>query len=272
MSGPVEPGRWGPPESSGQRDWAEPPRESSGAAPGSAVPPFPSGEQPAVYWGPPPAPDWAPPAAPASPVGSDRAASFPAPPVSAGDWAPPTGAPASGASRDPATDSTALGRSRRWLTVLATLTTCLALLIFTGGFQYARATYRYEQAPPGMAYSRDGATARVLSIVAAPKVRTGTSKDEVAPAGSVYVVARVQLSGDDPVMLCGGRLVLRDGRTFREAFLSKPESVSCSQVGKRPVTEVNLYYLVPEPAVGQIVGLAMEHRIGLARTTVIRPA
>lgn len=163
-------------------------------------------------------------------------------------------------------------RSDRWLLALATVATCLALIVFSGGFQYARATPRYEQAPPGMAYAADGLSVRVLSIVAAPAVRTASGKDESAPSGTVFVVARIEVAGKSDRYLCTGRLVFGDGRAFDETMLSKPDVGVCSKLGQQRSIQLSLYYLVPEASVGQIVGIAVENNLGLARTTVLRPA
>ncbi len=233
--------------------------------------------RPPDSWAPPAetAHSWAPPAETAQPRWgpplTGRAESpWPSPPPGARLGSPELAAPA------PTTASSAASPgwvpSDRWLLVAATLTLCLAVLVFFGGFQYARATPRYEQAPPGMAYSRDGTTARVISIVAAEQVRTGVaSKAETSPKGALFVVARVEISGVPDGFTCSGRLVLSDGRTFNETFVSKPQGPTCLDLRKTGAVEVGLYYLVPEESVPRIVGIAMDHQIGLVRTTVIRP-
>jgi hypothetical protein len=149
---------------------------------------------------------------------------------------------------------------------------CAAFTVFSGGFQMARATWRFEQVPPGMAYGRDGSSVRVLSIVAAREVKSTGTKNVVAPAGSMFVVARLEVVGDGEVFLCTGSLVLTDGRFIpQSATVVSPESGACAALRKQPSVELNLYYLVAETSLDRVAGIAVERRTGLARTTVLRP-
>ncbi len=162
-------------------------------------------------------------------------------------------------------------RRPRWLRALGVIAICAAFTVFSGGFQMARATWRFEQAPPGMAYGRDGSSVRVLSIVATREAKS-TAKNVVAPAGSMFVVARLEVVGDGEVFLCTGSLVLTDGRFIpQSAAVVSPEAGACSKLGKQPSVEMSLYYLVAESSLDRVAGIAVERRTGLARTTVLRP-
>ncbi|HOB04053.1 MAG TPA: hypothetical protein PKM36_02135 [Propionibacteriaceae bacterium] len=218
---------------------------------------------------------WAPPgqSPPGQPYQAGRPGDPAAPPASpaATDWLP---SQPDFLAADRTTPTTPGGwhRSDRWLLVAAVLFCCLALLIFTGGFQYARATTRFEQAPPGMGYERDGAAVRVLWIAAAKEVKTSSGKNEVAPPNSLYVVARVEVRGSSEPYLCGGKLLLVDGRSFNETILlGKPDVGSCLEVDKKKVVTGTLYYLIPEQSVASIAGIVIDEKIGLSRTIVLRP-
>ena len=169
------------------------------------------------------------------------------------------------------------GRLRGWLA--AAVTVLLAVLFLVAWTTWTRLHLppsRYTQLPPGATAVQHGVEFRLLALRSTTSLTDQYGGPTSAPSGSVWVVADLEaVPGTSEQPLCALLLVDDHRRSWERPFATQLPSrkqedcVPDDATTGRPY-RIQRLYLVPEDAVGHLVGLAVE-RFEVGAVDVLTP-
>lgn len=171
-------------------------------------------------------------------------------------------------------------RGRNWLLLACAATLVLIYLVIWTTFSLSRTVDRFEQLPPGEAAVAGPTQFRVVSLQQSTEIAAeGTSEPAIAPAGSTYVVAEVEVlqTAADPDFICALTLVGKDHRQWETAsgvYLGDREPPSYCTSGDVVVGTPYRYlsiYEIPTAMADEIYGLALNSYGGKPFTVISPP-
>lgn len=169
-------------------------------------------------------------------------------------------------------------RLRVWLlAAVAALLAATFLVLWATWTQAHLTPRRYTQLPPGATAVQHGVTFRLLALRSTTSVADQYDGPMSAPPGSAWVVADLEATpttSEQP--LCSLLLVDDQRRSWEEPFttqLPSREQEDCvpdDATTGRPY-RIERIYLVPDDALGHLVGLAVD-RFEVGPLSVLTPA
>lgn len=153
---------------------------------------------------------------------------------------------------------------RQWLVVGIVLTVIAATIVAYSGVMNARSNARWEQTPPGSFAQPsvyDSTSIRLDSLVVSTQLVTD-DKVDVAPAGTVWVVAAISYQPPPGGGVCALSLIAVDGRVWHDVSRlelegDRPTPASCLEEPGPTPHRAELIYRIPQEAAGQLAGLAV---------------
>lgn len=170
-----------------------------------------------------------------------------------------------------------VGRLRAWLAAAVTVLLAVLFLVAWSTWTQAHLTpRRYVQLPSGATAVQHGVQFRLLALRSTTSVRDRYEGPRSAPPGSVWVVADLEATpttSDQP--LCDLLLIDDQRRSWEEPFgtqLPSREQEDCVPDDATTGTpyRIERIYVVPEDAVGHLVGLAVD-RFEVGPLSVLTP-
>lgn len=171
-------------------------------------------------------------------------------------------------------------RGRQWLMLACAGMLVVVYLVIWTTFSLSRTTDRFDQRPPGEAAVAGLTEFRVVSLQQSTEIAAaGTTDPAIAPAGSTYVVAVVEVlqTATDPDFICALTLVGKDHRQWETAsgvYLGDRESASyCSRddvVVQTPYRYLSIYE-IPTAMADELYGLALNSYSGEPYTVISPP-
>lgn len=171
-------------------------------------------------------------------------------------------------------------RGRSWLLLACAGILVLIYLVIWTTFSLSRTATRFEQLPPGEAAVAGPTQFRVVSLQQSGEIAGERSDDPaIAPAGSTYVVAEVEVlqTSADPGFICALTLLGRDHRqweTVSGVYLGDREPPSYCTSGDVVVGTPYRYlsiYEVPTALADELYGLALNSYSGKPSTVISPP-
>lgn len=152
------------------------------------------------------------------------------------------------------------GRFRPWLTFITALMATLGIALGWGAVLYDRWYLPYHQLPAGQPGFLDGKELRLISLTQTRSVLTTSSyRPEKTPgAGSVFVVALIEVVLPTDGLNCAFSLVDTDGRTWRtssQAGLNLPASTDCGDMSAGVRTRTRQVFEIPAASAPKLAGI-----------------